>query len=83
MLATSFLPLEISNLIIVRGSRTSTKPLNLSQLSFHRVHQDEITQVGVASGWAWPHEIAQVDVAWAGGATKVRHPGGVALVGRA
>jgi serine/threonine protein kinase len=38
-------PGEISNLIIVRGSRTSTKPLNLSQLSFHRVHQDEITQL--------------------------------------
>lgn len=39
--------LEISNLVIMRGSRTHTRPLNLSQLSFHRVHQDEITQVGV------------------------------------
>lgn len=39
--------LEISNLVIMRGSRAHTQPLNLSQLSFHRVHQDEITQVGV------------------------------------
>lgn len=39
--------LEISNLVIMRGSRAHTRPLNLSQLSFHRVHQDEITQVGV------------------------------------
>nr|XP_044999139.1 non-receptor tyrosine-protein kinase TYK2 isoform X1 [Jaculus jaculus]XP_044999140.1 non-receptor tyrosine-protein kinase TYK2 isoform X1 [Jaculus jaculus] len=38
-------PGEISNLIIMRGSRTSTRSLNLSQLSFHRVHQDEITQL--------------------------------------
>ena len=39
--------LEISNLVIMRGSRAHTRPLNLSQLSFHRVHQDEITQVSV------------------------------------
>uniref|UniRef100_A0A8C9P742 Tyrosine-protein kinase n=1 Tax=Spermophilus dauricus TaxID=99837 RepID=A0A8C9P742_SPEDA len=38
-------PGEISNLIIMRGSRTSSRPLNLSQLSFHRIHQDEITQL--------------------------------------
>ncbi|XP_029398729.1 non-receptor tyrosine-protein kinase TYK2 isoform X2 [Mus pahari] len=38
-------PREISNLVIMRGSRAHTRPLNLSQLSFHRVHQDEITQL--------------------------------------
>ncbi|KAM4887648.1 non-receptor tyrosine-protein kinase TYK2 isoform 1-T4 [Thomomys bottae] len=38
-------PGEISNLLIMRGSRASSQPLNLSQLSFHRVHQDEITQL--------------------------------------
>ncbi|XP_051052715.1 non-receptor tyrosine-protein kinase TYK2 isoform X2 [Phodopus roborovskii] len=38
-------PGEISNLVIVRGSSAHTRPLNLSQLSFHRVHQDEITQL--------------------------------------
>ncbi|XP_006161609.1 non-receptor tyrosine-protein kinase TYK2 isoform X1 [Tupaia chinensis] len=38
-------PGEISNLIIMRGPRASTRPLNLSQLSFHRVRQDEITQL--------------------------------------
>ncbi|XP_047387358.1 non-receptor tyrosine-protein kinase TYK2 isoform X1 [Sciurus carolinensis] len=38
-------PGEISNLIIMRGSRASSRPLNLSQLSFHRIHQDEITQL--------------------------------------
>lgn len=38
--------LEISNLVVMRGSRAHPRPLNLSQLSFHRVHQDEITQVG-------------------------------------
>uniref|UniRef100_A0A8C5ZVZ8 Tyrosine-protein kinase n=1 Tax=Marmota marmota marmota TaxID=9994 RepID=A0A8C5ZVZ8_MARMA len=38
-------PGEISNLIIMRGTRASSRPLNLSQLSFHRIHQDEITQL--------------------------------------
>nr|XP_048302409.1 non-receptor tyrosine-protein kinase TYK2 isoform X3 [Myodes glareolus] len=38
-------PGEISNLLIMRGSSAHTRPLNLSQLSFHRVHQDEITQL--------------------------------------
>lgn len=36
---------EISNLIIRWGPQANTKPLNLSQLSFHRVCQDDITQV--------------------------------------
>lgn len=44
--APSRLPPEISNLIIMRGARASSRPLNLSQLSFHRIHQDDITQVG-------------------------------------
>lgn len=38
-------PPEISNLIIRWGPEASTKPLGLSQLSFHRVCQDDITQV--------------------------------------
>ncbi|XP_047558808.1 non-receptor tyrosine-protein kinase TYK2 isoform X2 [Lutra lutra] len=38
-------PGEISNLIIMRGSRASTAPPNLSQLSFHRISQDDITQL--------------------------------------
>ncbi|XP_037674409.1 non-receptor tyrosine-protein kinase TYK2 isoform X2 [Choloepus didactylus] len=38
-------PGEASNLIILRGSRHSARPLNLSQLSFHQIHQDEITQL--------------------------------------
>ncbi|XP_021100558.1 non-receptor tyrosine-protein kinase TYK2 isoform X6 [Heterocephalus glaber] len=38
-------PGEISNLIIIRGPRASTRQLNLSQLSFHRVQQDDITQL--------------------------------------
>ncbi|KAH0511940.1 Non-receptor tyrosine-protein kinase TYK2 [Microtus ochrogaster] len=38
-------PGEISNLLVMRGSSAHTRPLNLSQLSFHRVHQDEITQL--------------------------------------
>ncbi|XP_012889393.1 PREDICTED: non-receptor tyrosine-protein kinase TYK2 [Dipodomys ordii] len=38
-------PGEISNLLIMRGSRPNSQPPNLSQLSFHRVHQDEITQL--------------------------------------
>ncbi|XP_074240741.1 non-receptor tyrosine-protein kinase TYK2 isoform X6 [Saimiri boliviensis] len=37
-------PGETSNLIIMRGAQASTRPLNLSQLSFHRVDQKEITQ---------------------------------------
>ncbi|PNJ14484.1 TYK2 isoform 9 [Pongo abelii] len=37
-------PGETSNLIIMRGARASTRTLNLSQLSFHRVDQKEITQ---------------------------------------
>uniref|UniRef100_A0A2K5KJN0 Tyrosine-protein kinase n=1 Tax=Cercocebus atys TaxID=9531 RepID=A0A2K5KJN0_CERAT len=42
---TSHLPPETSNLIIMRGARASTRTLNLSQLSFHRVDQKEITQL--------------------------------------
>lgn len=38
-------PGEISNLIIRWGPEASTKPLGLSQLSFHRVCQDDITQL--------------------------------------
>ncbi|XP_013360605.1 PREDICTED: non-receptor tyrosine-protein kinase TYK2 isoform X1 [Chinchilla lanigera] len=38
-------PGEISNLIIKRGPQASTRQLNLSQLSFHRVQQDDITQL--------------------------------------
>ncbi|XP_077833441.1 non-receptor tyrosine-protein kinase TYK2 isoform X9 [Macaca mulatta] len=38
-------PGETSNLIIMRGARASTRTLNLSQLSFHRVDQKEITQL--------------------------------------
>ncbi|XP_032107714.1 non-receptor tyrosine-protein kinase TYK2 isoform X9 [Sapajus apella] len=38
-------PGETSNLIIMRGALASTRPLNLSQLSFHRVDQKEITQL--------------------------------------
>ncbi|XP_044940107.1 non-receptor tyrosine-protein kinase TYK2 isoform X3 [Mustela putorius furo] len=38
-------PGEISNLIIMRGSRASAAPPNLSQLSFHRISQDDITQL--------------------------------------
>ncbi|XP_074206838.1 non-receptor tyrosine-protein kinase TYK2 isoform X1 [Camelus bactrianus] len=38
-------PGEISNLIIMRGSQASTRPLNLSHLSFHRVRQEDITQL--------------------------------------
>ncbi|XP_008848272.1 non-receptor tyrosine-protein kinase TYK2 isoform X2 [Nannospalax galili] len=38
-------PGELSNLLIMRGSRAHTRPLNLSQLSFHRIRQDEITQL--------------------------------------
>ncbi|XP_035582023.1 non-receptor tyrosine-protein kinase TYK2 isoform X3 [Zalophus californianus] len=38
-------PGEISNLIIMRGHRASTGPPNLSQLSFHRICQDDITQL--------------------------------------
>ncbi|XP_006875147.1 PREDICTED: non-receptor tyrosine-protein kinase TYK2 [Chrysochloris asiatica] len=36
-------PGELSNLIIMRGPRAT--PLNLSQLSFHQVHREEITQL--------------------------------------
>ncbi|XP_049732797.1 non-receptor tyrosine-protein kinase TYK2 isoform X3 [Elephas maximus indicus] len=36
---------ELSNLIIMRGPAASTRPLNLSQLSFHRVCREEITQL--------------------------------------
>ncbi|XP_053514400.1 non-receptor tyrosine-protein kinase TYK2 isoform X2 [Artibeus jamaicensis] len=38
-------PGEISNLIVMRGPRASTRSLNLSQLSFHRICQDDITQL--------------------------------------
>nr|XP_045235886.1 non-receptor tyrosine-protein kinase TYK2 isoform X2 [Macaca fascicularis] len=38
-------PGETSNLIIMRGARASSRTLNLSQLSFHRVDQKEITQL--------------------------------------
>ncbi|NP_001372127.1 non-receptor tyrosine-protein kinase TYK2 isoform 4 [Homo sapiens] len=38
-------PGETSNLIIMRGARASPRTLNLSQLSFHRVDQKEITQL--------------------------------------
>ncbi|XP_077624056.1 non-receptor tyrosine-protein kinase TYK2 [Crocuta crocuta] len=38
-------PPELSNLIITRGSRASSSPLNLSQLSFHRVCRDDISQL--------------------------------------
>uniref|UniRef100_A0A8C9A054 Tyrosine-protein kinase n=1 Tax=Prolemur simus TaxID=1328070 RepID=A0A8C9A054_PROSS len=38
-------PGEISNLIVMRGPRASSGQLNLSQLSFHRVGQDKITQL--------------------------------------
>lgn len=38
-------PGEISNLIIMRGPQASTRQLNLSQLSFHRVQKDDITQL--------------------------------------
>ncbi|XP_024412781.2 non-receptor tyrosine-protein kinase TYK2 isoform X1 [Desmodus rotundus] len=38
-------PGEISNLTITRGPRASTRSLNLSQLSFHRICQDDITQL--------------------------------------
>ncbi|XP_021563972.1 non-receptor tyrosine-protein kinase TYK2, partial [Carlito syrichta] len=37
-------PGEISNLIITWGPRASGRPLNLSQLTFHRVGHNEITQ---------------------------------------
>ncbi|MBV94802.1 Non-receptor tyrosine-protein kinase TYK2, partial [Eschrichtius robustus] len=36
---------EISNLIVTRGPRASSRPLNLSHLSFHRVRQEDITQL--------------------------------------
>ncbi|XP_049644397.1 non-receptor tyrosine-protein kinase TYK2 [Suncus etruscus] len=39
------LPGEISNLIVQRGSRANPPPLNLSQLSFHRISQDAITRL--------------------------------------
>lgn len=38
-------PGELSNLIIMRGPQASTRSLNLSQLSFHRVCQDDLTQL--------------------------------------
>ncbi|XP_055975827.1 non-receptor tyrosine-protein kinase TYK2 isoform X1 [Sorex fumeus] len=38
-------PGEISNLIILRGSQASPRPLNLSQLSFHQISQDAITRL--------------------------------------
>lgn len=50
----------------MRGSRAHTRPLNLSQLSFHRVHQDEITQVSVL----W-----QDVQTWGGGSPAIQcHP---------
>lgn len=60
--------LEISNLVIMRGSSAHAQPLNLSQLSFHRVHQDEITQVGILGKACGPGDVA-----------SLRGPGGVAL----
>ncbi|XP_012646109.1 non-receptor tyrosine-protein kinase TYK2 isoform X1 [Microcebus murinus] len=38
-------PGEISNLIVMRGPQASSRQLNLSQLSFHRIGQDQITQL--------------------------------------
>uniref|UniRef100_A0A5F9D5Z1 non-specific protein-tyrosine kinase n=1 Tax=Oryctolagus cuniculus TaxID=9986 RepID=A0A5F9D5Z1_RABIT len=38
-------PGEISNLIVTRGPRASSRPPNLSQLSFHRVRQDDLRQL--------------------------------------
>ncbi|XP_014652441.1 PREDICTED: non-receptor tyrosine-protein kinase TYK2 [Ceratotherium simum simum] len=38
-------PGEISNLLIMRGPRASSRLLNLSQLSFHRICQDDVTQL--------------------------------------
>lgn len=38
-------PGEISNLIVTRGPQASTRPLNLSHLSFYRVRQEDITQL--------------------------------------
>ncbi|XP_015420808.1 PREDICTED: non-receptor tyrosine-protein kinase TYK2 isoform X1 [Myotis davidii] len=38
-------PGEISNLIIMWGPQASTRPLNLSQLSFHQICQDDLTQL--------------------------------------
>ncbi|XP_026941013.1 non-receptor tyrosine-protein kinase TYK2 isoform X4 [Sagmatias obliquidens] len=38
-------PGEISNLIVTRGPRASSRPLNLSHLSFHQIHQEDITQL--------------------------------------
>ncbi|XP_012585295.1 PREDICTED: non-receptor tyrosine-protein kinase TYK2 isoform X2 [Condylura cristata] len=37
-------PGEFSNLVILRGSRASTRPPNLSHLSFHRISWDKITR---------------------------------------
>ncbi|XP_065731742.1 non-receptor tyrosine-protein kinase TYK2 isoform X9 [Phocoena phocoena] len=37
-------PGEISNLIVTRGPRASSRPLNLSHLSFHQIRQEDITQ---------------------------------------
>ncbi|XP_060037700.1 non-receptor tyrosine-protein kinase TYK2 isoform X2 [Erinaceus europaeus] len=38
-------PGEISNLLILRGSRGDSAPVSVSQLNFHRVGQDQITQL--------------------------------------
>lgn len=38
-------PGEISNLIIMRGPRAVTSPPNVSQLSFHRICQADVTQL--------------------------------------
>nr|XP_033710252.1 non-receptor tyrosine-protein kinase TYK2 isoform X4 [Tursiops truncatus] len=38
-------PGEISNLIVTRGPRASSRPLNLSHLSFHQIRQEDITQL--------------------------------------
>ncbi|KAM6217677.1 non-receptor tyrosine-protein kinase TYK2 isoform 2-T2 [Rhynchocyon petersi] len=38
-------PGELSNLLILRGTRTSPRPSKLSQLSFHRVCPEDITQL--------------------------------------
>ncbi|XP_006898829.1 PREDICTED: non-receptor tyrosine-protein kinase TYK2 [Elephantulus edwardii] len=38
-------PGELSNLIILRGPRAGSRPLKLSQLSFHRIRREDITQL--------------------------------------
>ncbi|XP_058513880.1 non-receptor tyrosine-protein kinase TYK2 isoform X2 [Ochotona princeps] len=38
-------PRELSNLIVMRGPQATSRPFSLSQLSFHRIRQDEICQL--------------------------------------